>query len=68
LGLSTRTSPNKESGEVTVSILLLIVAVVLFLIGAVVAFGWFGTEANLANVLGLFGLGSAAFAAAHLPV
>lgn len=52
-------------------IVLLAIAIALFLLSAVVAFGWFGVEHTsdtVFNVLGLLGLGSAFFSAAHLPL
>ena len=47
------------------SVLLLIVAVVLFLIAALLAFG---VVSGGTSVIGLVAVGLAAFAAAHLPV
>lgn len=48
------------------NLLLYVVAIVLFFIGALLAFRWFGTTSP-EDALGWIGLGLAAFAAAHIP-
>ncbi len=45
---------------------LLVVAIVLFFIGAILAFRWFGTTSP-EDALGWVSLGLIAFAAAHIP-
>jgi hypothetical protein len=47
---------------------LLIAAVVLFIIAAILGFGWLGTHANLTDVIGVTDLGLATFAGSFLPV
>ena len=47
-------------------VLLLIIAIVLFIIAAILSFGWFGTTVRLTDAVGLIGLGSAFFAGAHI--
>lgn len=51
----------------TIQALLLIIAMILFFIGALLAFRWFGTT-NPEDALGYVSLGLIAFAAAHLSV
>lgn len=48
------------------TVIALIVAIVLFLIGACIDFGWFGITGE--HVLGFALLGLAFFAVAHLPL
>lgn len=47
-------------------LLLLVASIVLFFIGAVLAFQWFGTT-DPQDALGWLSLGLIAFAAAHIP-
>ena len=49
-----------------IHLVLLVIAIVLFFIGALLAFRWFGTT-NPEDALGWVGLGLMAFAAAHIP-
>jgi hypothetical protein len=44
----------------------LVVAIVLFFIGAMISFGWFSAAKDVAKGLGFDSLGLIAFAAAHL--
>jgi hypothetical protein len=44
----------------------LVIAIVLFFIGAMFSFPWFGTTGGIAKGLGFDSLGLIAFAAAHL--
>jgi hypothetical protein len=48
-------------------LVLVVAAIVLFFIGAVLTFQWFGTT-DPQDALGWVSLGLAAFAAAHLPL
>jgi flagellar basal body-associated protein FliL len=50
----------------SISLLLLIIAIVLFIIAAVLAFGWFGTAIKPNDAIGLIALASAFFAGAHI--
>jgi hypothetical protein len=52
---------------ITVSFILLIVAIILFFIAAILGFKWFGTT-NPEDAIGWVALGLIAFAAAHLPL
>lgn len=49
-----------------IHLLLLVAAAILFFIGALLAFRWFGTS-NPEDALGWIGLGLVAFAVAHIP-
>lgn len=49
------------------SLLLLVVAIVLFLLAAIFDFGWFGADSSDPHTLGLVALGLGAFAGAHIP-
>jgi hypothetical protein len=49
-----------------IHLLLYVAAIVLFFVGALLAFRWFGTT-NPEDALGWVSLGLAAFAAAHIP-
>ena len=49
-----------------IHLLLLVASIILFFIGALLAFRWFGTS-NPQDALGWVGLGLCTFAAAHIP-
>lgn len=51
---------------ITRNIIFLVIAIVLFVLAAILSFGWFGSTAEAKDVLGLGFFGLAAFAAAHV--